>query len=388
MNHGWEKKRLKDICTFIGGGTPSKSKSEYYTGTIPWATVRDMSEYKLSETELKITQEAVDNSATTILSKGMIVISTHVGLGKICEIMQDTAINQDLKGVSFLSNLIDKYYFTYWYRSVANHIIANGRGATVKGVTLDFMYNLSIPVPQIHVQKQIAEELDKINELIEVKRSQLADLDLLAQSLFYEMFGDPIENPKGWEVKKLSEVCYDVTDGDHSAPPKAESGIPFITISNINKTKRAIDFSNTYFVPYSYYKSLKENKKPRKGDVLFTVTGSYGIPVLIKDDAQFCFQRHIGLIRPQETLNSTFVSFWAQSPAIKLQADLAATGIAQKTVSISSLRNFPIILPPISLQNGFAAKIEAIEEQKRLIESSIADLQTLLASRMDYWFND
>ena len=99
MKHNWEYKRLGEVCNFIGGGTPSKSIAKYYNGNIPWATVRDMVNFKLSETEFTITEEAVANSSTNILPKGMIVISTHVGLGKICMLMQDTAINQDLKGI-------------------------------------------------------------------------------------------------------------------------------------------------------------------------------------------------------------------------------------------------------------------------------------------------
>lgn len=387
MKHNWEYKRLGQVCNFIGGGTPSKSNKEFYTGNIPWATVRDMLTFKLHKTELCITEDAVKNSATNILPKGMIVISTHVGLGKICELMQDTAINQDLKGISFIDNSIDKYFFTYWYRSIANFIISKGRGATVKGVTLDFMRELNIPVPPMEVQQQIVAELDKINEIIEDCRELLRNLDALAQSLFYDYFGDPITNPKGWEMKKLSDECLDIVDGDHSAPPKSDNGIPFITISNIDKSRHKIDFTNSFFVPQDYYDGLKENRKARKGDVLYTVTGSYGVTVLITDEPKFCFQRHIGLIRPKTSLNSVYMAYWGRSSAIKSIADTAATGIAQKTISIKALRNFPLILPPLSLQEKFAKRIEQIEEQKKAVEETITNLQTLLNSRMDYWFN-
>ena len=387
MKHNWEYKRLGDICDFIGGGTPSKSNEDYFNGNIPWATVRDMLEFHLSNTELSISEDAVSESATNVLPKGMIIISTHVGLGKICELMQDTAINQDLKGVSFSNDIVNKYFFVYWYRSIANYIISKGRGATVKGVTLAFMKNLSIPVPPRDVQEQIVAELDKINEVIADCRELLRNLDALAQSLFYDTFGDPISNPKGWEMKHLQDECIDIVDGDHSAPPKSNQGIPFITISNIDKSRNCIDFTDSFFVPQNYFEELKENKKPRKGDVLYTVTGSYGITVLIKDENSFCFQRHIGLLRPKETLNSVFLTYWGRTSSIKHYADSVVTGIAQKTISLKALRAFPLIVPPINLQNQFASKIEAIEAQKKQVEATIAELQTLLDSRMDYWFN-
>lgn len=388
MKHNWEYKKLGDVCDFVGGGTPSKSNEEYYTGNIPWATVRDMVNFELSSTELCITEQAVKESATNILPEGMIVISTHVGLGKICITKQKTAINQDLKGILFKTKDIDKYFFVHWYRSIADHIITNGHGATVKGVTLSFMKGLEIPVPPMAVQERIVAELDEINAIIDAKREQLKQLDLLAQSIFYTMFGDPATNPMGWEMRNLKEVCYDVSDGDHSAPPKSNDGIPFITISNIDKENNRIDFTNSFFVPESYYEALKDNRKPKIGDVLYTVTGSYGITVLIKSDKPFCFQRHIGLLRPIESLvNSSYLAYWGRNGSIKSYADNVATGIAQKTVSLISLRLFPIIIPPLELQQQFAAEVEAIEAQKANIEASIKELQTLLDSRMDYWFN-
>ena len=246
---------------------------------------------------------------------------------------------------------------------------------------------LKIPLPPKSTQLTIVSELDKINELIRLKKEQLKDYDNLAQSIFYEMFGDPVVNDKGWEVKKLGEVCVKITDGDHMPPPKSEAGIPFLTISDINKETRELDFSNTYFVPREYYNKLKEERKAKPNDLLYTVTGSYGIPVIVKDERQFCFQRHIALIRPQkEVLSTYYLCYWVLSAAVKSMADKVATGIAQKTVGLNSIRKFEIILPPLSLQHLFAQRIEQIEHQKLAVQKSITDLETLLASRMQYWF--
>ena len=245
----------------------------------------------------------------------------------------------------------------------------------------------TIPLPPKSTQIEIVSELDKINELIRLKKEQLKDFDNLAQSLFYEMFGDPVENEKGWEVKKLGEICTDITDGDHMPPPKSESGIPFITISDIDKDTRCLNFENTFYVPEDYYNNLKENRKPQKGDLLYTVTGSYGIPVIVKTDKKFCFQRHIALLRPnKEILSTIFLCYWVLSDGVKFMADKVATGIAQKTVGLNSIRKFSCILPPLPLQQLFAQRIEQIEREKSEVQKSIQDLETLLASRMQYWF--
>ena len=181
FHNRWEISTLGENCTFIGGGTPSKSNADFYSGNIPWATVRDMSNFLLSSTELKITEEAIKLSATNLLPKGTIVISTHVGLGKICKLMQDTAINQDLKGVILNERLIDTF-FVYWYLNMAPHIIANGRGATVKGVTLDFMRSLKIPVPPLELQEKFAERIEQIEEQKKIVENTIAELQTLLDS--------------------------------------------------------------------------------------------------------------------------------------------------------------------------------------------------------------
>ena len=261
-------------------------------------------------------------------------------------------------------------------------------GAAQPQITRQKLAPTVISYPPLSEQQSIVAELDKINELISLKKAQLSDLDSLAQSIFYDMFGDPIVNEKGWEVKKLEDVCETITDGDHMPPPKSENGIPFITISDINKETREIDFNNTFYVPQDYYDGLKEERKAQVNDLLYTVTGSYGIPVVVKSSMPFCFQRHIALIRPiQEKLLTIFLCWWVLCPSVKGEADRVATGIAQKTVGLNSIRQFSIILPPLPLQQEFAKRIELIEQQKAQISSTIKDLETLLASRMQYWFD-
>ena len=171
-------------------------------------------------------------------------------------------------------------------------------------------------------------------------------------------------------------------------PPKSDKGIPFLTIANIDKDKKILDFSNTFFVPQEYYENLKEERKAIVNDMLYTVTGSYGIPVIIRTTRPFCFQRHIALIRPnQEKVLTAFLFNWALCPSVKEEADKVATGIAQKTVGLNSLRQFVVPLPPLPLQQSFASKIETIERQKALVRQSITEAETLFNSRMDYWFS-
>lgn len=178
-------------------------------------------------------------------------------------------------------------------------------------------------------------------------------------------------NGRGWPLVKLAEVCSHITDGDHQPPPKAQTGVPFVTISNIGADRR-LDFSNTFFVSRSYFENLKETRRPQIGDVLYTVTGSFGIPVLVDFEREFCFQRHIALLRPSSSINGKFLSWALSSASVRKQAERAAVGAAQKTVSLKSLRQFEIPLPPLEEQRRIVAEIEGYQQEIARFESEIA----------------
>ena len=176
----------------------------------------------------------------------------------------------------------------------------------------------------------------------------------------------------------LSEITESISDGDHAAPPKSEEGIPFITISNINKLTNEIDFTNTFKVPDSYYSALKITRKPLQGDVLYTVTGSYGIPVIVKEEKEFCFQRHIGLVRPNNDTDSNWLYYLLMSPQVFKQADEGATGTAQKTVSLKLLRGLRVPKVPLKEQVNMVEDLNLMYlKSKQLTEIYTRKLESL-----------
>lgn len=368
MKQGWEIKKLGEVCDIICGQDYKAVKDD--NGQYPIYGTGGIMGYA--------SQYRCPANSIIIGRKGNINNPLYVE----CDFWNvDTAFgvvpNRDI--------LIPKYFYLFCKNyDFTKHDVA----VTIPSLRRTDIIKIPIPIPPLPEQEKIVSELDCLSGLIEKKRQQLKELDALAQSIFYEMFGNPVENERGWEVKKLGEVCSEIIDGDHMPPPKTDSGIPFITISNIDKDNRCIDFTNTFFVPIDYYNNIKPNRKVKKGDVLYTVTGSYGIPILVREDKDFCFQRHIGLLRPTDALIPIYLCYWALMPQTKQQADSIATGIAQKTVALSGLRKFMIILPPLPLQQTFAQKVEAIEKQKELIKQSIIEAETLLASRMQYYFEE
>lgn len=197
MKNNWPIKKLGEVCDVIGGGTPSKANSKYYGGDIPWATVRDMKNDVIDFTEHKITKEAVKNSSTNVIPKNNVVIATRVGLGKVCFIRNDTAINQDLRGVipKNPSELSVDYLF-WWFKSIAHIIEHHGTGATVQGVKLPFIKGLEIPLPPIKEQKKIVKKLQDVSAKVEIVKSntqqKLSDLEEFERSILRKAFTNGI----------------------------------------------------------------------------------------------------------------------------------------------------------------------------------------------------
>ena len=176
---------------------------------------------------------------------------------------------------------------------------------------------------------------------------------------------------------KLKECCLSISDGDHLPPPKANSGIPFITISNIDSTNH-LDFKNTLFVPIEYYDKLDSIRKAQIGDIIYSVVGSFGKPVLIKKNKKFAFQRHIAILRPDSSIvDSRYLYYVMLTREFYMQADSVAIGAAQRTISLTSLRNMKVKLPSLDVQQRIAtilsrydSLIENYQKQIKLLEES------------------
>ncbi len=178
--------------------------------------------------------------------------------------------------------------------------------------------------------------------------------------------------PAGWVWTNLAQVCTSITDGDHQPPPQAPEGIPFLVIGNIRN--QVLDFTNCRYVSTHYFESLSLIRRPKKSDVLYTLVGSYGISVLVRDDRPFCVQRHIGIVRPSQEISASFLALALSTRAVLNQATKFATGTAQLTVPLSGLRRISIPLPPRPEQDRIVA---AVEEQFSRLDAGVAALESV-----------
>ena len=244
-----------------------------------------------------------------------------------------------------------------------------------KGYARHFQYLLKsdISIPPLATQQAIVTRIEalfaELDKGVEKLKTAQQQLKTYRQAVLNDLLNNGNDE---WKIVKLADICITVSDGDHLPPKRTTCGVPFITISDIKNN--AIDFSNVSYMTEEYYNSLSDSRKAQKGDLLYTVTGSFGIPVLIDSDTKFCFQRHIGLIRPNPNcVSQKWLYYMMQSPIIYSQATEKATGTAQKTVTLTVLRNFNFPLSPLPTQQRIVKEIETRLEAAEAVEKNIAE---------------
>ena len=240
---------------------------------------------------------------------------------------------------------------------------------------------IQIPVPPLEEQERIVKLLAEADKLRKLRaQADRRTVDFIP-ALFHDMFGDPVENPEGYPIQLLEQVCTRITDGTHQPPPFAHHGIPFLFVRNI--VTGSIDFDTEKFITDETFADLTRKVRPERGDILYSTVGSYGVAVQVETDRKFAFQRHIGHLKPnREQIDTGFLEAQLNTPSLKSQADQRARGIAQKTVNLAEIRKFKVLVPPLPLQDEFAKRVREIRELESKQAGSRERLDALFQSML------
>ena len=372
MKQGWEIKKLKDISVLITDGDWIESRHQsddgirlIQTGNIGNGIfkAKDAKPHYISEETFK------ELGCTEIFSGDCLVSRLPEPVGRACIIPEldyrmITAV--DCTIIRFNDFILPKFFVYYSQSSKYLRDINNSTtGTTRKRISRKNLESVTIPIPSISEQEKIVAELDCLSGIIEKKKQQLKEYDALAQSIFYEMFGNPIDNEKGWEVKMWNEV-FETQTGKLNANAMVENGkYPFFTCS---KEAYQID----YYAFDCEALLLAGNNATANYDVKY-YNGKFN-----------AYQRTYVLTLKSKGLY-LFYKFSLENKLSLLQEQ--SIGGMTKYLTIGILSKISFICPPLALQQKFASKIEAIEKQKELIKQSIAETEILFNSRMDYYFN-
>ena len=381
MRKGWEYKRFTEVCDVTYGyAFDSKCFTDNPEDT-PLIRIRDV---KRGFSETFYIGEIPDGYKV-MEGDYLVGMDGEFNIGQWGK--RPGVLNQRVcKMNSSSSELINQYMY-YFMKVCLKSIEDETPFVTVKHLSAKRINQIQIPLPPLSTQLAIVSELDKINELIRLKKEQLKDFDNLAQSLFYEMFGDPVENEKGWEVKKLNDIC-DVRDGTHDSPKYLQNS-EYILITSKNIVNGSIDFENVNYISEEDYIKINKRSKVDNGDIIMPMIGTIGNPIIAHIDGthKFCI-KNVALIKflADSTVNNMFIVNLMRCSSFSSYLLNQNKGGTQKFVALGAIRKLPIPLPPLSLQRLFAQRIEQIEREKSEVQKSIQDLETLQASRMQYWF--
>lgn len=388
MRKGWEYKKLGEVCTIERGGSP-RPINDYITDSedgINWIKIGDAQEgskYIISTKE-KIKPEGVKKSR--FVHKGDFILSNSMSFGRPYILKVDGCIHDGWLVIHDNNDIFIKDYLYYLLANPTMYAKFSqlAVGGVVNNLNSSLVRKVEITIPPKSTQLAIVSELDKINELIRLKKEQLKDFDNLAQSLFYEMFGDPVENEKGREVKKLKDISREIGDGLHGTPEYSEvdTGCYFINGNNLENGTIVIK-ENTKMV--SEKTKAKHYIEMDDFTILVSINGTLG-KVAFYNGENVILGKSACYIKLEAYNDKKYIFELLKSDYFKRYAESECTGTTIRNVSLKSMRNFRCPLPPLSIQRLFAQRIEQIEREKSEVQKSIQNLETLLASRMQYWF--
>lgn len=395
MKKKWKIAALGDVCQVIGGGTPSKNCQEYYIGNIPWATVRDMQSDVISETECKITKEAVKNSSTNIIPGGNVVIATRVGLGKVCLLEKDTAINQDLRGlIPVKPNSLSTRFLFLWLKSIAHKIIDEGTGATVQGVKLPFVKSLQIPLPPLPEQRRIVgilnEAFDAIAKAKANAEKNLQNARELFESHLNEVF---TKRGEGWVEKRLGDIAESISTGPFGTmlhkSDYVDDGIPLVNPMNIIESK-IIPSSKMMVNETTRNRLLVYTLK--RGDVVIARRGELGRCAVVteREEGWLCGTGSF-FVRLKETMSGEyFVTLFSSKP-VRERLEESSVGTTMSNLNHGILNELILPLPPLKEQHKIMSTVHKLLFETQHLESiykrKLTALEELKKSLLHQAFN-
>ena len=361
--------KLKDAFNLQMGKTPSRADLSLWGGNNKWISIADIGSAKkyISSTKECITDEGVSRSGIKVVPEGTVIMSFKLSIGKTAIVSEDMYTNEAI--MAFIDNGTYCIDPNYLYHLCCGTDWTQGGNKAVMGLTLNkaTLSEMEIELPTIEEQREIASILDQLDAIIEKRHDELNMIEQLVKSRFIELFGD---TPDGEKVA-MADICRIITDGTHQPPKFVSEGIPFLFVSNI--VTNEIRYDAQKFISEETYAELIKRTPIAIGDILLSTVGSYGHPAVVKTEKPFCFQRHIAYLKPNaDIVDSEYLRGAILSADVQRQIDEGVKGIAQKTLNLSEIRKIRLPLPPIELQEQFAAFVEQTDKSKLCGEMEVA----------------
>lgn len=374
-----QKKKVKDICVeIISGGTPSTKEQEFWNGDIPWITSADINGTFSVSPKKYITEKA----KSKILEPNNILVVTRVGLGKIATNPFPLAFSQDIQGLI----LKEGHCLPYLLHALSTQVLKFkdiGRGATIKGVTREDLEEIEIPFPDLKTQHEIAHVLEQADKARQQRKAANALTDQFLQGSFLSLFGDPVRNEKGWEVKKVGEVIESIRYGTGSPPEYSDSGIPFIRATNIKKGR--IEKPGMVFISDDEATKI-EKCRVKKGDWLIVRSGANtGDAAVVTEEYENALAGYDLIVELKYETAIFYNQLINSDYGVKILEPLTRRA-GQPHLNSDQIKNLEFYYPPLTLQQQFAGILAQAEQLRQKQRESEKELEHLFQGLLQRYF--
>lgn len=393
MNN-WKKIKIEEVCSFINGYAFDSNK--YVQNGIQVIRITNVQKGYISDTDKKFYKEEKELERYKLI-EGDLLISLTGNVGRVGVIKSENLpayLNQRVSCVRIKNNnLLNKRFLFNFLNSDSfeKTCIKNSKGIAQKNISTVWLREIKIPLPAMEEQKEIAARLDAVSDLLAKQKQLLSEQDNLIQSTFYDMFGNPIKNEKGWKFSKISSI-YKVRSSQRiHQKDLALSGIPFLRVSDLEKKINCVSPNINLFISDEFFSILHKNRDiPEENDILITTRGTLGDVYIYKNNDRFYFQDGmITWLKPNKnSIMPLFFLYLFKTCEFKNSLHKYKGGTTVAYLSIKNLSDLLIPVPPLELQQKFAAVAEQIESEKSKIKSAIAETQTLFNALMSEYFEE
>ena len=374
--------KLEEICTIVSGGTPSRSKPNYWNnGNIPWIKIKDMKSKYIDSAEEFITEEGLNNSSTKMLKRGTILYSIFATLGEVGILKIDACTNQAIAGLSLKedSNILKEYLY-YYLKSKKKDVNNLGRGVAQNNINLSLLRKFKIPVIPLCQQKKIIEVLDNVSSTINNYERELALLDELVKARFVEMFGDPVTNDMLCNTDVLKDICTKIGSGSTPRGGKEsyiDEGISLIRSMNVHNAY--FEYKDLAHITLDQAEKLN-NVVVEHDDLLFNITGASVARccVVPSDVLPARVNQHVCILRCREKINPIFLQGLLVNENYQGKLlQIAKSGATREAINKQQLESLEIMIPPLELQNQFASFVQEIDKSRLLNNHSLLLLKSI-----------
>ena len=378
--------KLGELGKIITGNTPKTSDAQNYeSNDICFVKPSDFTDNEITEihqSEFYISAYAKDKAR--VLPTDSILVTCIGTIGKVAINKVPCAFNQQINAIVPEKKVCNPRYIAYAIQNLQPKMQSTANAAVVPILNKTQFSNLEVPLLPVGEQKQIACNLNKIDKLISLRKQQLAKLDELVKARFVEMFGDPSNNPMGWKKQNFEDIALLITDGEHMTPQRTNKGIYLLSARNI--LNHTIQLDDVDYIDEEEYGRIARRIVPQQGDVLVSCSGSIGRCCVVPSELKFQMVRSVALIRFNNTINPIFAEWLIATDELQKQIYTSATQSSQANLFQGKIRKLCGYVPPLSLQNQFAAFVERVDKQKQTVQQSLEKLELMKKVLMQEYF--